>query len=124
MVKETKAYKELKDCGSSVTDLLDDSKTVTDKTTEGDYESTATIWVAKLTHKITKFELNGKGNDSSLSTTVLPKFDVPVEVVAPENAISLEELANDLQKIYSDYLLESYGYPVGRPTVTPNVVQL
>lgn len=53
------------------------------------------LWIDQWTHQITRIVINDKTDDRELKIDATTKFNIPVLVDTPQNAISLQELQQD-----------------------------
>jgi hypothetical protein len=96
-VKNTKAYKMLHECDSSLTIDTQETSGTTSTTT-------VQIWVSRWSHEITKITANDKDDDGTTAISFEPVFNTGSEVKAPAKAKSVDELMNDIQQLESALL--------------------
>ncbi|MCK9540294.1 hypothetical protein [Dokdonella sp.] len=99
-VNSTQFYKDLKKCDGSIKDLDGDKMFKEEQNSKG--ESKFIVWVDRWSHQFTKFELSSKSEDSSGSVIVSTQFNVPVSIDAPKNALTMDELKEDVEAIQQE----------------------
>lgn len=98
-LKETQAYKSLHDCDDNFTINEEDLKP---EEKDSDTENTRVeLWVSRWNHEITKLNITGEDSKDSSKTSIVfePKFNQPVNVTAPKDSISTEEVSEAFQEL-------------------------
>lgn len=96
-LKDTKIYKSLHDCDKT---FVIDTKDMSTKD-ETNKNSTIKLWVDVWSHQATKVELNSTDSGTTVSATILPKFNQPVTITAPVTSISLTQLQSYIQDLFT-----------------------
>lgn len=95
-LQNTTIYKSLHDCDNSFVINPDDINL----SAASDVEVTSELWVGVWSHRITKFKLDGKNDNSSLTTTVKPIFNQTVDIKTPASSITLTELESYISDVF------------------------
>lgn len=110
-LKNTKLYKMLHDCDSSIS--IDTSDTTS--TTQKD-NSTVEIWVSQWSHEITKFTANSNDNGQNTAVVFEPSFNTGKKVAIPQNAKSIDQFMQDIQDLEASLIQPSADV---QPEMTP-----
>jgi hypothetical protein len=98
-IKTTKVYKSLIDCDKTFEINTSDM----DTTTDSNNDFPVKLWVDVWSHQITKIELNGNSNGSSLSAEIMPKYNQSVTITAPSKSITLTELQTYIEELTNSF---------------------
>lgn len=98
-LKDTKLYKTLHECDPSLE--LDEKQSSEQTTEQPNVETRVELWVSQWSHEVTelKFTANDKEAKASSVAFLKPKFNQPVNVEAPKDAISLAQLQADIEAV-------------------------
>lgn len=95
-LKDTSVYKTLHDCDDSfVIDEADLQKEVNDT----DENSTVEVWVDRWSHQMTEVSATTTSGGDAVDMTIKPTFNADVNVTAPEDATTIEQLQADIQEL-------------------------
>ncbi|HEY5695806.1 MAG TPA: hypothetical protein VIQ80_03150 [Candidatus Saccharimonadales bacterium] len=97
-LKNTKIYKMLHDCDSSI---VANSSNTTDTTAKTTAQTTAEIWVTQWSHDISQFKLTTKESDQESTLLFQPTFNTTKTVTVPSNPKTLDTLIQDVQDLQS-----------------------
>jgi hypothetical protein len=93
--KNSKIYKTMHSCDNTF--VIDTSNMNTKD--ETNKNSKVKLWVDAWSHQITKLEVNGTDSGTTISATILPKFNQAVTITAPKTSITLTQLQSDIQEL-------------------------
>lgn len=97
-LKDTKAYKTLKDCDSSFE--IDENDITTDSK---DDETKLEVWVNQWNHELTKVVIKDETGPDTGNMVFNPTFNKPVDVKAPENAVTLSDLKTEIESLLQSF---------------------
>lgn len=88
--------KELKNCNDDI-DFNKIADEMADASTSEGVESSVELWVSKMGHEITQVTASVKDKDNTANVVLNPLFNKEVTVEAPQDAIPLKTLIEDIQ---------------------------
>ena len=97
-LNDTTFGKELKKCDENI-----DFSQESEQTASNGPEFTNELWVTRFGHEIAEFSSKASEDGNEFSAVVRPEFNRSVTVDAPEGAISLEEIMDDIDAIMRSY---------------------
>jgi len=93
-MRNTKFYKMLHDCDSSISFSSDTSSTAASST------QTMQIWVSRWTHQLTKISASDKADNGDTETvSFAPQFNTHPTIQTPSKSIGVDELTKDFQDL-------------------------
>lgn len=101
-MNDTKFYKDIKKCDSSIEDLDGEEMFKEDEDAKDEDKATVNVWIDRWSHQLTKLEINGSADDTKVSFTMNTKFNVPVKIDEPKDPITIDELEADIEKIQQE----------------------
>lgn len=107
-LKDTDLGKELKVCNENIDfdQLADDIANAGGEETSSEVDGKVELWVSRFGHQITELNVQATGDgNESVSVFLHPTFNTTTNVEAPEDAISLKELLEDLQQSFMDQFM-------------------
>jgi len=99
--KDTKLFKELKNCDKSFDFNVDDL--FSDTSNDISSSSRIELWVNHWSHQLEKVSIAGGDEQSEGSIVVEPRFNQPVTISIPKDVITLSQLKADIEKAYTAY---------------------
>ena len=99
---DTKIYKALHDCDKSFIIKPNDIK-IDELVINNDSNAKVELWIDVWSHQITKMYASGKDGTTTITTTILPKFNETVSIKAPESSISLTELMTSVGELFEAF---------------------
>lgn len=103
-VRNTQLAKDLRNCDKNATaDSGDTSDTSTDSKTS------VQVWVSRWSHELTQIKLDTTTDGNHDSFTFDPVFNKPVTLETPKDALTLQDLQDELSKAMSAYETEALG---------------
>jgi hypothetical protein len=110
-LQNTAYGKELKKCDDSL-DFSDIAESITNAEAASEKDKAhIELWVSRFGHDITKFSIDGKSEDGSVTAVVEPEFNKDISIEAPKDVVSLKELMKDIEELVKSYSADMYGAP-------------
>jgi hypothetical protein len=105
-VEKTKFHAELKKCDS---EFKLDTEDIT-KAGESDITGDTEVWVSQWAHELKQVKFSGSSKDGSSKGTFVfnPVFNKPVNITAPADALTLQELQKEIEAVSASVMGVAY----------------
>lgn len=102
-VNGTKFFKDAKKCDDKIKDLKGE-EIFKESDSKDDEKVKVVVWIDRWSHQFTKLEVTGTADDATLNMTTDMKFDIPVKIDEPKDAITIDELKSDIEAIQQEMM--------------------